>query len=82
MLEIVSTDAGSQTVDIEPNPDFATRDGLTVSNLVIAVAAGATVYAGPFRTSTFKQDTDNTLYVDPSISTTLKFRAYRLPVPA
>lgn len=81
MLEIVSSDAGTQTVEIVPSPSI-TADGLTVSNLVISVAAGATVVAGPFRTNTFKQDTSGTLYVNPSVSNTLDFRAYRLPVPA
>lgn len=80
-LEIVSSDAGAQTVEIVPNPEF-TVDGLTVSNLSIAVAAGATVLAGPFRTSTFKQDASNTLWVNPSVSNTLDFRAYYLPTPA
>jgi hypothetical protein len=45
------------------------------------VAAGATVLAGPFRTNTFKQDTDNTLWVNPSVSNTLDFRAYRITLP-
>lgn len=81
ILEIISTDAGPQTVEVVPAPSF-TVDGLTVSNLSIAVAAGATVYAGPFRTSTFKQDASNTLHVNPSVSTTLKFRAYRTPRPS
>lgn len=80
MLEIVSSDAGAQTVEVVPNPSL-TADGLTVDNLSIAVAAGATVYAGPFRTNTFTQNATNDLYVNPSVSTTLKFRAYRLPTP-
>lgn len=80
VLEIVSTDAGNQTVEIEPNPGI-TLDGLNVDNLVISVDAGDTVYAGPFRTNTFKQDTANTLYVNPSVSTTLEFRAYRITLP-
>lgn len=80
ILEIVSSDAGAQTVEIEPNPNL-TVDGLTVDNLSVAVAAGATVLAGPFRTNTFKQDTDNTLYVNPSVSNTLDFRAYRITLP-
>ena len=79
-LEIVSTDGGAQTVEIVANPSL-TADGLTVGNLSIPVAAGATVLAGPFRVGTFKQDINNTVYVNPSVSTTLKFRAYRLPAP-
>lgn len=80
ILEIVSSDAGAQTVEIEPNPSF-TADGLTVDNLVIAVASGATVLAGPFRTNTFKQNATNDLYVNPSVSGTLDFRAYRITLP-
>lgn len=80
VLQIVSSDAGAQTVEIPPNPNL-TADGLTVGNLSIAVAAGATVVAGPFRTNTFKQDTDNTLWVNPSVSDTLDFRAYRITLP-
>lgn len=81
VIEVVSTDAGAQTVEIPPNPSL-TADGLTVGNLSIAVAAGATVVAGPFRTNTFKQDTANTLWVNPSVSNTLDFRAYRLVLPS
>jgi hypothetical protein len=79
-LEIVSSDGGAQTVEVVPNPAL-TADGLTVDNLSIAVAAGATVVAGPFRTNTFKQNTTNDIYVNPSVSNTLDFRAYRLVLP-
>lgn len=82
MLEIVSSDAGAQTVEVVPSPTLVLPDGLTVNNLSIPVAAGATVVAGPFRTTTYKQDTDNTLWVNPSVSNTLDFRAYRLPIPS
>lgn len=81
ILEIVSTDAGAQTVEVVPNPAM-TADGLTVNNLSIAVAAGTTVFAGPFRTNTFKQDASNTLYVNPSVSNTLDFRAWRIELPS
>lgn len=81
LVEIISTDAGAQTVEVVPNPSL-TADGLTVSNLSIAVGAGATVYAGPFRFTTFKQDSSGMMYLNPSVSTTLKFRAYNLPNPA
>lgn len=74
-LEIVSSDAGSQTVTFEiPTPTSGT-DGQAVSSLVITVAAGATVYVGPFPAIPYTQ-TDGNLYIDPSVSTTLKFRAY------
>lgn len=80
LVEIVSSDAGSQTVEVVPNPSL-TADGLTVQNEVITVGAGATVVAGPWRTNTFKQDASNTLYLNPSVSNTLDFRAYRLVLP-
>lgn len=80
LVEIVSSDAGAQTVEVVPNPNL-TADGLTVSNEVIAVAAGATVVAGPWRTNTFKQNATNDLYLNPSVSGTLDFRAYRLVLP-
>jgi hypothetical protein len=80
LLEIVSTDAGAQTVEIEPNPAL-TVDGLTITNLSIAVPAGATRYVGPFRGNTFNQNSSGDVYVNPSVSTTLKFRCYQLPTP-
>ena len=77
-LEIVSTDASSRTVSVVPNPSF-TADGLTVSSLVITIPAGATRLAGPFKVSTFRQNTASDVYVNPSVATTLLFRAWRLP---
>lgn len=79
-LEIVSSDAGAQTVEIVASPDF-TADGLTVGNLSIAVPAGATRFAGPFRVSTFKQNSTYHVFVNPSVSNTIDFRAWRLPAP-
>lgn len=76
-LEIVSTDGSSQTVVIEVNPSF-TADSLVVSNLTVTVPAGATRLAGPFRVQTFRQDATGLTFVNPSVSTTLKFRAWRL----
>lgn len=77
-LEVESSDAGAQTVDVVANPDL-TLDGLTVSDLSVSVAAGATKLIGPFRLRTFKQALDsNRIYINPSVSTTLKFRAYKL----
>lgn len=81
VVEVVSTDAGAQTVEVVANPSFV-ADGLTVVNLSIAVAAGATVVAGPFRTNTFKQNSTNDLYLNPSVSNTIDFRAYRITLPS
>lgn len=74
-LEIVSSDAGSQTVTFEiPTPGSGT-DGQGIDPLVVTVAAGETVYVGTFPQAVYDQ-ADGTVYVDPSVSTTLKFRAY------
>lgn len=79
-LEVASTDAGVQTVEIEPNPSpGGTFDGLTIANLVLTVPAGETWLFGPFKTYTFQQDADGMMHINPSVSTTLKFRAYALP---
>jgi hypothetical protein len=80
-LEIVSSDGAQQTVTVKAAPTF-TADGLTVGDLVITIPAGATRRAGPFRVSTFKQNASADVYFDPSVSTTLKFRAWRLPLPS
>ena len=77
-LEVISSDGGSQTVVIEANPDLS-NDGLTIGNLTLTIPAGATRYFGPFRKLTFKQAADlDRMYVNPSVSTNLKFRAFRL----
>lgn len=82
MVIIVSTDGSPRTVEVVPSPTLTLPDGLTVNNLSILVPAGDTVAAGPFRSSTYKQDVDNTLWLNPSVSTTLEFVAYQLPLPS
>lgn len=75
IIEIVSSDAADQTVTFEiPTPGNGT-DGQGVDPLVVTVTAGDTVYVGTFSESIYNQS-DGTVYVDPSVSTTLKFRAY------
>lgn len=82
-LEIASTDGGVQTVDVVPNPaPGGTYDGLTITPLSLSIPAGQTWLFGPFRPYTFQQDTDGMMHLNPSVSTTLKFRAYKLPPPA
>lgn len=77
-IEIVSTDGSPRTVTVLPAPS-ASADGLTISPLVLTIAAGATGYFGPFKPSTFNQDMiAKQVWLDPSVSTTLKFRAYKL----
>ena len=82
VIEVVSSDAGTQSVEIVANPSLTLSDGLTINNLSVSVAAGATLFIGPFRSQSFKQDASNTLYVNPSVSNTLDFRAWRVPAPS
>ena len=77
-LEIVSTDGSDRTVAIKASPDF-TADGLVVGDLTITVPAGGTVWCAPFKVATFKQNATVDMYIDPSVSTTLKFRCARVP---
>lgn len=74
-IEVVSTDAGSQTVGFAI-PGLV--DGEPVDDKVVTVAAGATLLEGPWPRRTYNQD-DQSLHINPSINTTLKFRAYKLP---
>lgn len=77
-LEIESTDGTPRTVSIEASPDFTT-DGLTVNPEIITVPAGGVVWCAPFKTATFRQNEDKDMYVDPEVSTTLKFRVGLVP---
>ena len=76
-IEIVNTAASAATVTIKVSPTY-TADGLVVSDLPIIVGAGATVVAAPFKVLTFKQNSTNDVYINPGVSTTLKFRVWRL----
>ncbi len=75
-LEVVSTDAGAQTVTLKYNPLLA--PGVTVADAVESIAAGVTRRLGPFSTREFNQNASADVYFDPSVSTTLQFRAYRI----
>lgn len=82
-LEVASTDGGAQTVDIVANPTpGGTFDGLTIDPLTLSIPAGETWFFGPFRPYTFQQDSSGMMHINPSVSTTLKFRAYQLPAAA
>lgn len=73
-LEVVSTDAGAQTVTIH----YAALAGVPTSSEVVAVAAGATMLLGPFDPVKFNQNADGDVYFDPSVSNTLDFRARKV----
>lgn len=76
VLEVVSTDAGSQTVTIKRSPAF--RVGMPLTDEVVTVAAGVTRVLGPFPKAEFDQNGAGDVYFDPSVSNTLDFRAYRV----
>lgn len=79
-LEIVSTDGASQNVTIRSQVEPI--DGLTLPDRVISVPAGATRLVGRIKPSTHNVKTGadtGKVYIDPAVSATLTFRAYRLP---
>lgn len=75
-LECVSTDGSSRTVTFYYAPGLA--PGVTVATSAETIAAGATKVFGPFAKRTYDQNSSGDIYFDPSVSTTLKFRCYRL----
>ena len=77
-IEIVSGDPAPQTVVVIPSPTVE-ADGLAISPLTLDIAAGATLYCGPFKPSTFNQDAvDREIWLDPSVNGTLSFRAFKI----
>lgn len=81
ILQVVSSDAGAQTVTIKRSPIL--QGGVPASDEVVSVAAGATRELGPFSESEFNQNKRTStgggdVYFDPSVSNTLDFRAYRV----
>lgn len=76
-LEVFNNNIGIQSVTIESG---ALVDDLAVEDITVSIPAGATRLIGPFNVYTFNNlYTDNKVYINPSISVDLKFRAYRLP---
>ena len=81
IVQVVSSDAGSQTVTIKRSP--VQHAGTPPSDEVVTIAAGATRELGPFAESEFNQNrrtstSGGDVYFDPSVSNTLDFRAYRV----
>lgn len=74
-LEVVSSDAGAQTVSISYGPHYAPV--ASVAAQVETIPAGATRILGPFAPGAFDQNAAHDLYFTPSVATTLKFRAYK-----
>lgn len=73
-IEVVSSDAAPQTVTVVTP---GAPGGLAIADLVVTVPAGATRYIGPLSPELFDQG-DNTANIDVAVSTTLKFRGYRI----
>lgn len=74
-IEVVSSDAGAQTVTIEYSPTYAPITD--VPGQAESIPAGATRKLGPFAKNAFDQNSDGDVYFNPSVSTTLKFRVYK-----
>ena len=72
VVEVVSSDAGAQTVTVVTP---GTVSGRAIADQVINVPAGATRYIGKLSPATYNQP-DGTVQINVSVSTTLKFRAY------
>ena len=75
VLEVENV-GGSATVIVKAGPGV-TADGLHIDDLDVGVLPGTT-YIGPFRRNTFNQNNAGDVWVDPSVSTSLRFRVYRL----
>lgn len=76
VVEVVSSDAGAQTVTILRAALFA--PGATQSDEIVSVAAGETRILGRFEPDEFNQNAAGDVYFNPSVSNTLDFRAYRV----
>jgi hypothetical protein len=74
-LEVVSSDGSPQTVSIDYSPNYAPI--VDVAATAESIPAGATRILGPFAPSAFDQNSSHDLYFTVSVSTNLKFRAYK-----
>ncbi len=76
IIEVVSSDASARTVSVSYSPYYTPLAAIAAE--VVSVAIGATRIIGPFTNGAFDQNASRDVYFTPSISTTLKFRAYRV----
>jgi hypothetical protein len=76
-VEIENTDGVSRSVGFVI---FGSQvDGVTIPDKVVTVPSGAIRVAGPFPVRFYGQ-VDQSLWINPDAATTLKLRAYKLPV--
>jgi hypothetical protein len=76
-LEIQNTDGVSRNVGFAFFGNSV--DGVAIPDKIVAVGSGATLLAGPWPVRFYGQS-DGSLWVNPDSATTLKFRAFQLPV--
>ncbi len=79
VVEVVSSDASARTVTVEYSPHYAPVTD--IPGEVVSIPASATRLLGPFGAGAFEQNASREVYFTPSVSTTLKFRAYRVVRP-
>lgn len=75
ILEVISSDGSPRNVTIEYGPQYGPITD--IPGEVQSIPAGATRILGPFAPAAFDQNSSKDVYFTPSISTTLKFRAYK-----
>ena len=75
-LEVKNNNASTQTIAFPFKPS-ATIDGVSPADKSVSITASSTVVIGPFPTAYYNQ-TDGSVYVNPSVDTDLKIRAYQV----
>lgn len=78
-VEAQETGGTGRTVTVDFSPYYAPL--VDVPGDVTSIPANATRLLGPFLASAFHQNASRDVYFTPSVSTTVKFRAYRLVRP-
>lgn len=78
MLEVYNAHASTQTVLFWLAPSVAAGQSLTSATQTLSIPTVSTRIAGPFPPALFNQNQAGDIHFDPSVSTDLKFRAYRV----
>lgn len=77
LLEVYNANASSQTVQFELAPGVARGLSLTSAYQTETITASATRVLGPFAPAMFNQNANGDVFFNPSVTTDLKFRAYK-----
>jgi len=75
-LHIKNGSGGAIVVTI-PTPGFVDTD-LAIADRTISIGAGAEAKIGPFRNTTYKQDSDNTVHIDYASVTSMTIGIFKL----